>query len=241
MSGMAARTRILVAEDDEFVQMLLLSVLENAGIYGTGVGTLQGLRQSLVESAFDLVLLDLSLPDGNGLDELERLRAAEEMPIVVLTQSNAVDDRIRALELGADDYINKPVDPRELILRITRLLKISLPPQGDAGDPTVTIGPWTLDPGARTLLHTQRGEIVLTRSEFDLLAALFQAPNRVLRRDALLDHLDRFDSGPFDRTVDVLISRLRKKLGESPREPALTHTVPGVGYKLVPPVAISPD
>ncbi|MFT7246570.1 MAG: two-component system OmpR family response regulator [Candidatus Azotimanducaceae bacterium] len=226
---------ILVVEDDEFVCGLLCSVLESAGFESSSENSVQGLHSRRVQEHFDAILLDLGLPDGDGLDALRQIRdEGSNVPVVVLTSRTDVEARITALEIGADDYVQKPVDPRELLLRIQRLVKHS-PGDGVPNQATtekLTLGEWTLDLAQRSLLCSGKGDVPLTRSEFDLLAALFSAPNRVLTREHLLDALERDNDSPYDRTVDVLISRLRKKLVATSGQSSPIQTVQGVGYKL---------
>ncbi len=234
MKGQAQTAQILVVEDDEFVRGLLCAVLEGAQFKTVGAASIEALNTRLASEHFDALLLDLGLPDGDGLDALRQIRAGgSSVPIVVLTRRSDVDARITALELGADDYVTKPVEPKELLLRIRRLISVD----GERGLANTaerfSIGDWTLDLAQRTFTHSNRGNVTLTRSEFDLIAAMFRAPNRVLNREYLLDALDRSDAGSYDRTIDVLVSRLRKKLGEPPGDSALIQTVQGVGYKLV--------
>ena len=231
----AESVRILVVEDDEFVRGLLCSVLEGARFDTSDVGSVKALHSRRVEERFDAILLDLGLPDGDGLDALKQIRdEGSNVPVVVLTSRTDVEARIAALELGADDYVQKPVDPRELLLRIQRLTKHSPDDEGQQQKTTeeLILGAWTLDLAQRSLLCSGKGDVPLTRSEFDLLAALFSAPNRVLTREHLLDALERDNDSPYDRTVDVLISRLRKKLIATSGQTSPIQTVQGVGYKL---------
>ncbi len=232
MNGHITTTTILVVEDDEFVQQLLCAVLESAGYRTCRAGSMQALKQQLERSPIDAMLLDLGLPDGDGLDALKHLRANKNpLPIVVLTSRTDIDTRIEGLEAGADDYVTKPVEPKELLLRIRRL--VSTQHSNSSEDESINLGNWTLSLSRRSIDHNQKGGFALTRSEFDLLAALFQAPDRVLNREQLLNALDRTDSSGYDRTVDVLISRLRKKLKIGEDRFSAIETVQGIGYKLV--------
>ena len=234
MSSKPEGIRILVVEDDEFVLGLLCAVLDGAEFEAVGAGSIAAMAAAREQASFNILLLDLGLPDGDGLDVLRDIRSSDDpVPVVVLTSRADIDARLTALESGADDYITKPVDPRELLLRIRRLVDHEQTAgRGESGERFVH-GPWTVDIGQRSVSHHERGELTLTRSEFDLLAALFQSPGRVLSRDVLLNALEREDGGPYDRTIDVLVSRLRKKLGESARRSDLIQTVQGVGYKLI--------
>ncbi len=235
MSQHTHAIRILIVEDDEFVLGLLGAVLDGARFETMGAASIKALHALRASEHFDAILLDLGLPDGDGLDVLRQIRSEGSfVPIIVLTRRTDVDARIKALELGADDYVTKPVDPRELLLRIRRLVSTRAEPGPKVEIEQLELGKWTLDLGQRTVTHSDRGEVALTRSEFDMLTAMFRAPRRVLSREHLLDALHRNDTGPDDRTVDVLVSRLRRKLGGSSGQFTLIRTVQGVGYKLVP-------
>ena len=217
--------RILLVEDDEFVLGLLGALLEGEGFAAVRAATGKAMMAELGKGGFDLVL-----PDEDGLVLLRQIRTRSDIPVVVLTSRTGVEDRIQALELGADDFITKPADHREIVLRISRLLKGGKP-EGGAGAPLV-LGDLRLDTDARVLVRTDGTQIPLTRSEFDLLSAFVKAPNRVLTRGVLLDAINRGDNPPFDRAIDVLVSRLRKKIEPCPGNPSHIVTVPGIGYRL---------
>jgi len=228
------QNRLLVVEDDEFVQSLLCAYLDKEGYATHRAQSGREMLAALEGDSFDLILLDLGLPDEDGLVLTKIVRSRSSVPIIVLTTRNAVEDRVSALELGADDYVTKPVEPRELALRIRNLIGRhgASPRLPDPGNVPIVIAEWKLDPDARTLVSARRGEVSLTRSEFDLVSAMFRAPDRVLSRDLLLDAISRGGDSPTDRTIDVLVSRLRKKLEHDPAKPELIITVPGLGYKL---------
>ncbi|MEM7504207.1 MAG: response regulator transcription factor [Pseudomonadota bacterium] len=224
--------RVLVVEDDEFVQSLLASLLDNAGFSTLRVGSSRELLTMLRDVVFDLVLLDLGLPDEDGLDALRKLRAQSDVPVIILTNRKELEDRIAALEIGADDFVTKPIEPKELTLRVGRLIERTGPAQTRANAHRIEMGPWTLDSAERRLTHREQGEIQLTRSEFNLLESFFRAPNRVQSRELLLESLNRNGADPYDRTVDVLVSRLRKKLNVGSRQSTFIQTVQGIGYRL---------
>lgn len=234
MAGPKNSNTILVVEDDEFVQQLLCAVLESAGFSTLRAGSIQALNEQITLSNIDGILLDLGLPDGDGIDVLKQIRADKNMvPIIILTRRAEVETRIAGLEAGADDYVTKPVEPKELLLRIRRL--ISEPdqhPMDTSATTRIQLGPWILDLSRRTLVHDEQGEFSLTRSEFDLLTAFFKAPDRVLNREQLLNAIERTDTTGYDRTVDVLVSRIRKKLAIQSKRFAAIETVQGIGYKL---------
>jgi DNA-binding response OmpR family regulator len=182
-----------------------------------------------------LVILDLGLPDEDGLALARQIRARSSLPIIVLTARKQRDDRITALELGADDFMTKPCDPRELALRARNLLSRANAGASPTEDwptaHTARFEDWVVNLTAHTLVAPDGRDVHLTRSEFNLLAALVKAPNRVLTRDHLLDAVSRHGDAPSDRMIDVLVSRLRRKIEGDPKNPKLIVTVVGFGYK----------
>lgn len=231
--------QMLVVEDDEVVRRLVAALLEQEGF-----DILQAECKAEAEALLRdnprvaLVLLDLNLPDGDGLESMAAVREHSEAPVIMLTVRDQPDDRIAGLSTGADDYITKPFDPRELLLRVRNLLSRSgIHGQGNgAGSAPCSIGLWEVDLGRRLVIHRDGTEAVLTRAEFDLLAALLSSRGSVLSRERLLESINREQpSGrSSDRTIDVLISRIRKKLETEPANPRWLITVPGIGYKLLP-------
>lgn len=228
------KPHLLVVEDDEFVQSLLAAYMKKEGfrvsVAATGTETLGLLNGGLI----DLVLLDLTLPDEDGLTLARQVRARSKTPIIVLTARKGRDDRITALEVGADDYLNKPVDPEELVLRIRNLLGRS-DGEGTAVNTrrrqSVEFADFILDVAGHTLSRKGGEAIPLTNAEFNLLSALVNAPNRVLSRAVLLDAISQDEAGPSERVIDVLISRLRKKIEADARRPTIILTVVGSGYR----------
>ena len=232
-----SKQRILIVEDEEFVQALLAAFLEKEGFVTALANSGKKMFAILDKDPVDLILLDLSLPDEDGLTLTRQIRARSSIPIIVLTARQGRKDRLVALEMGANDYLLKPMDPEELALRVRNMLGRP----GEAGEATVKapqnqrIGfdRWTLDITSHSLTDGDGRDVSLTRAEFNLLAALVRAPNRVLSRDFLLDAISRNDEAPTERVIDVLISRLRKKIENNPRQPQKIVTVLGCGYKFV--------
>lgn len=226
---------LVIAEDDEFVQRLLAAYLGQEGFDVRLAGTGRELLAELDSDPCDLVLLDLGLPDEDGLVLMRQIRARSTIPIIVLTARQDREDRISALEMGADDYLSKPADPEELVLRVKNLLERSRAmdqsaPQG-GNRSVLEFEGWSLDLAARTLTASTGEDVHLSRAEFNLLAALVHAPHRVLSRGQLLDAISYHDQSPSERTIDVIIARLRKKFEADPKTPRLITTMVGMGYK----------
>ena len=183
---------------------------------------------------YHIVVLDLMMPGESGLDFARWLRSQSNVPILMLTAMAEETDRIVGLELGADDYVQKPFNPRELLARIRAILRRTIG-EGqalEADSRPIQFAGWTLEPGRRRLLNPDGAEVPLTGGEFELLAALVERPNRILTRDMLMDLLRGRQAGPFDRAIDVAVSRLRRKLEDDGRNPNLIKTVRGGGYVL---------
>jgi two-component system OmpR family response regulator len=224
---------LLVVEDDEFVQTLLAAYLEKEGFKVMRAMNGREMLCLLSQERIDLILLDLTLPDEDGLTLARQVRARSTIPIIVLTARTERHDRLAALEIGADDYMVKPFDPQELCLRVRNLLaRVNNSEQQASqslarGRETITFDGFTLDMAGHALLDKDGEQIPLSPAEFNLLSALAHAPGRVLSRSQLLDAVSRNDEAPSERLIDVLISRLRRKLGQ----PHLIVTAPGLGYR----------
>ena len=212
--------------------------MQNDGFKVSLAATGKEMLAYIDSEAIDLVLLDLGLPDEDGLVLARQVRARSSLPIIVVTARKEQKDRLAALEIGADDYLTKPFDPEELTLRVSNIL-------GRAGDGSNTnaeealrertevfkfLGR-TLDAGGHSLTGPDGDKVTLTRAEFNLLTSLARAPNRVLSRDYLLDAVSQDADAPTDRLIDILISRVRKKIEPNPKKPEIITTVVGCGYK----------
>ncbi|ARF76400.1 response regulator transcription factor [Kitasatospora albolonga] len=229
----------MVAEDDEKQAELVRRYLEREGhsvrIVGDGLAALDAVRHREP----DLLVLDVMMPRADGLDVVRVLRAeARELPVLMLTARTTEDDLLLGLDLGADDYMSKPYSPRELMARVRTLLRRTRRPGGGAApapeDPVLRVGGLVVDPERHEV--TVDGEPVeCTRGEFRILAALAAGPDRVFSRQRLLEELHGFDRYISDRTVDVHVMNLRKKIEPAPRRPVRLLTVFGVGYKLTDP------
>ena len=230
--------KVLIVDDDADVRDIVRYELEAQGWEVAEAGSAAELSEALRRRAPDLILLDIRLPDQDGLAIARALRASSQIPIIMLTGLGGDVDRIVGLEMGADDYVVKPFNPRELIARIRAVLRRSgaaQPPRAAAeamGHDCRGFAGWRIDLSARQL-ETPAGEpVALTNAEFLLLEAFVKAPRRVLSRDQLLEMTRAHDADVFDRTIDVLILRLRRKIEPNPKAPQLIRTERGAGYVL---------
>jgi two-component system OmpR family response regulator len=220
---------ILVVDDDPKVRTLLRRCLEGEGFSVAEAKDGQELIACLDRHPVHLITLDLNLGKDNGLDLAREIRKDRSIPIIMLTGKSDAIDRVVGLELGADDYLVKPFELRELVARIRAVLRRSAaaaPPPAHV----FVFEAWTLDINRRSLRSTDGNDAELTTSEFNLLQAFVQRPHRVLSRDDIMDLLKGHDWSPLDRSVDNLIARLRKKIERDPERPSLIKTVRGAGY-----------
>ena len=233
--AMETAPHILVVDDDREIRDLLARFLERHQLRVTAVRDAREARRAWPNGHYHLVVLDLMLPGESGLDLARFLRTQSNVPIVMLTAMGEETDRIIGLELGADDYLAKPFNPRELLARIRAVLRRAGEPSGprvEGASRSLRFAGWTLEPARRRLLNPEGVEVALTGGEYDLLLALAERANRVLTRDMLLDLLRGRQAGPFDRAIDVAVSRLRRKLEDGGRTAQLIKTVRGGGYVL---------
>lgn len=229
--------RVLIVEDDPTTLELIEGYFEMEGFRTLRASDGDEMEIALRRAAVDLICLDLRLPGSrDGLSLLRDLRRNSEIPVIVISAKTDDIDKIVALEVGADDYIEKPFNPRELIARARNILRrAGRPVSADAmaEDDDSRFRGFTLDAAARRLTAPGGADIHLTRGEFELLLALVRHRGRVMQRDALLDALSGRDRDPFDRTVDVLIGRLRKKIERDPKNPDMIVTIHGIGYVFI--------
>ena len=228
---------ILVVDDDREIRDLTARFLRKHGYRVDTAANGREMDTQLAAGRYDLIVLDLMMPGEDGLSICRRLRADGAIPIVMLTALGEETDRIVGLEMGADDYLPKPFNPRELLARIKAVLRRSAAAASSAAAQAVipagrrlSFEGWSLDLARRELFDPTGALVTLTAGEFDLLAAFAERPHRVLSRDQLLDLTRGREAGPFDRSVDVQLSRLRRKVETNPGEPALIKTVRGGGY-----------
>lgn len=236
----AKKSRILLVEDDLDLSRTISDYLSDEGLEVTRSLDGASARRELARTAFDLVVIDLGLPDESGLELTRHVRATSAAGIVILTGKGDPVDRVVGLEIGADDYLGKPVLLRELLARIRSVLRRLGGPSAAAAkgpaDDLLSFAGWTLDCGRRKLNRAGGEDVMLSAAEFELLRALASHAQRVLSRDRLLDMTRHRSAGPFDRSIDVMIGKLRRKIEDNPRDPSLIKTVHGAGYVLTAPV-----
>ncbi|TWI60758.1 two-component system OmpR family response regulator [Pseudoduganella lurida] len=233
---------ILIVDDDRDIRTLLAEYLETNGYRTHGAADGTAMWKLLDETKPDLIVLDLNMPGDDGLTLCRKLRAHSNLPVIMLTARSEPLDRILGLEMGADDYLPKPFEPRELLARIRSVLRRSnaMPSGGVDKAAQIRFSNWTLDLTARHLLDPDGVVIMLSGAEFRLLKVFLEHPNRVLNRDQLLNLTQGRDADPFDRSIDIQISRLRQKLGEDARVPQIIKTVRNGGYVLAGSVSVEP-
>jgi DNA-binding response OmpR family regulator len=239
---MSDNGHILVVDDQKEICDVVQEYLTGEGYRVSTANDGNGMRRALGQSHVDLVILDLMLPGEDGLTLARGLRDESGIGIIILTGRGETVDRIIGLEMGADDYLPKPFHLRELLARVKSVLRRVQSRTGEPGQTTrshAQFAGWSLDLSSRELMSAGGEEVRLTTGEFDLLAAFVNNPNQVLSRDRLLDLARNREAGPFDRTIDVQVGRLRRKLEEDPQNPSLIKTVRGSGYIFTPTVDMS--
>ncbi len=230
---MTTSDHILVVDDDAEIRSLLRDYLQQQGYRVSVAADGRAMHAALETSSPDVIVLDLMLPGKDGLTLCRELRAHSEVPIVMLTARGDETDRIVGLEMGADDYLAKPFSPRELLARIKSVLRRarSLPENLRAeASGNFRFAGWSLDCTTRNLKSPDGVVVALSGTDFRLLKIFVDHPNRVLTRDQLVDLMLSRDAGPYDRAIDVQVSRLRQRLNEDAKDPAIIKTVRGQGY-----------
>ncbi len=240
LSGVPARKpRILVVDDDARLRGMLVEYFRRHDFDATSVGSCAAASRSLAVDVFELIVLDLTLPDGNGLDFCRDLRSRGDRTAVLMLTARADDvDRVVGLEIGADDYLTKPCNPRELVARVRAILRRtagSTPPPGApaVGSAAVRFGPCVVDPVTRALTRDGRS-VQLTTAEFSVLFALVSRAGQTLSREQLARLARGRNAAAFDRSIDMQISRLRRLIEPDPSHPRYLQTVWGAGYTFVP-------
>jgi two-component system OmpR family response regulator len=236
---MTTSPHVLVVDDEPAICEMLRNYLVRHGFRVSIAADGNAMRRQMAQGSVDLVLLDLGLPGEDGLTLTRHIRSHSNVGVIIVTGSGESVDRIVGLELGADDFVAKPFDLRELLARIRSVLRRTTQ-LGDNAVSAAAAGAsfsgWRLDTQGRRLLDPDGSEVALTTGEFDLLQVLVENPNKVLSRDYLLQATRNRDAGPFDRAIDMQIARLRRKIEVDPDRPRLIKSVRGVGYIFTPTV-----
>lgn len=223
---------IYVVEDDPDIRKLVCRSLNEYGLRTEGFANGTGARRAIGRCRPDAVIVDLGLPDMDGLSLVRELWQDSRVGVIILTGRGSVPDRVLGLEIGADDYIVKPFEPRELVARVSSLLRRLERVSGEAAEQggKAHFAGWTFDPDTQTLSSPSGTTETISTAERQLLMALLRAPHRVLSREQLLDEGRRESTQPFDRSIDVRISRLRKRIEVDPKNPQLIKSIYGAGY-----------
>ncbi|WP_424192906.1 response regulator [Ampullimonas aquatilis] len=230
---MTTATKVLIVDDDQAIRELLSSYLQNYQIDAQAVADGTAMWQALEQQVFDLIILDLMLPGEDGLSLCRQLRQRNNLPIIMLTARGEATDKIVGLELGADDYIVKPFEPREIVARINTILRRTRhqdAPGKKPGKDIVHFEGWQLNRTTRQLTTSDGMVVPLSNAEFRLLWVFIEHPQQVLDRDQLMDAARGRTTEAFDRSIDLLVSRVRQKLADNPKSPALIKTIRGEGY-----------
>lgn len=235
MDANTLMTHILVVDDDREITQLLDTYLRKHQFQVTTAHSGEQMLARLDRHAIDLVVLDIMMPGDDGFTLCKKVRSHSDLPIIMLTAGSDETDRIIGLELGADDYMTKPFNPRELLARIKAVLR-RVEDRGERAMQTLPqqlhFGPWVLDVQKRQL-HHQRGHVLpLNGADYDLLQIFLRHPGEIISRESLFQRLKGRELSPFDRSLDVQISRLRQKLDDNGKSPQLIKTVRGQGYVL---------
>lgn len=226
---MTKTDRVLVVDDDPELRNLLSEYLADAGFVVDLAGDGEQMRLAMRRAEPGVIVMDLMLPGTDGLALTREIRAKSNVPILMLSARGEEVDRVVGLEVGADDYLAKPFSPRELLARLRALLRRSQVALPEVGREAFVFGPYRMDTNARRLLRGQE-DVGLSTAEFELLLVFIERPNRVLSRDVLLDLLKGYERNPFDRTIDIRVGRLRRKIETDPGNPSFIRTVRGEGY-----------
>ncbi|MEB0137797.1 MULTISPECIES: response regulator [unclassified Undibacterium] len=239
---MDTQNKILIVDDDREIRSLLAEYLDQNGYTAVMAGDGNAMWAALLEHEITLIVLDLNLPGDDGLTLCRNLRGKSNTPVIMLTARGEPLDRIIGLEMGADDYLAKPFEPRELLARIRSVLRRTHSSASAPGHETlqkIKFAGWILDMTARHLLSPEGMIVSLSGAEYRMLNIFLEHPNRILNRDQLLNMTHGRDADPFDRSIDIQISRLRQKLREDARSPQIIKTVRNGGYVLA--VAVSSE
>jgi two-component system OmpR family response regulator len=235
---MVRSPHILVVEDDREIRTMVSRFLSKNGCRVTIAEDARSMDRALGTARIDLVVLDIMLPGEDGLSICRRLRTTSTLPVIMLTAAGDPVARVVGLEMGADDYVAKPFNPHELLARIKAVLRraTALPDTEDGANDVVQFDGWQIDPIAREVRNPEGTRVILTSAEFDLLFTFCRHARRTLTRDQLLDLSQRRAAGALDRSIDILVSRIRRKIEADPRDPQFIKTVRSGGYVFTPEV-----
>lgn len=241
---MANKDLILVVDDERDMRQMVCRALEREGFRSVEAGSGGEMRSVMTKRDVDLLVLDIMLPDSDGFTLAREIRAKSSVPIIMLTGRDDVVDKVTGLELGADDYITKPFHPRELTARVRSILRRSSAADAELAAPGAAVSKralfagWTLDLAAFKLVSPTGEDVGLTGYEFQVLSVLVRHAQRILSRDQILDMVADREWSPYDRSIDVLIGKIRKKLNDDPGHPAFVKTIRGLGYMFVADVTV---
>src|ERR1700761_8224685 len=230
---------ILVVEDDRETRTLIAKYLRNNACNVTTANDGREMSRAMTDHRVDLVILDVMLPGEDGLSLCRKIRSESQVPIIMLTARGEDVDRILGLEMGADDYLGKPFNPRELLARINAVLRrqaVAQTASATNGATALTFLGWRIDLRLRELRNPEGARVAMTSAEFDLLRTFCERPGRVLSRDSLLDLTQGRSAGSFERSIDVLVSRIRRKIEPDPQDATMIKTVRSGGYMFTPAV-----
>jgi len=230
---------ILVVEDDRETRTLIAKYLRDNSCHVTTAGDGQEMARAMTDRRVDLLILDVMLPGEDGLSLCRKVRSQSQTPIIMLTARGEDVDRILGLEMGADDYLPKPFNPRELLARINAVLRRQAAGRNASaleGSAALGFHGWRIDFRLRELHDPQGARVAMTSAEFDLLRIFCERPGRVLSRDSLLDLTNGRNAGSFERSIDVLVSRIRRKIEPDPQQATMIKTVRSGGYMFTPQV-----
>ncbi len=235
---MVRSPHILVVEDDREIRTMVSRFLSKNGCRVTVAEDARSMDRALGTARIDLVVLDIMLPGEDGLSICRRLRTTSTLPVIMLTAAGDPVARVVGLEMGADDYVAKPFNPHELLARIKAVLRraTALPDTEDGANDVVQFAGWQINPISREVRNPEGTRIILTSAEFDLLFTFCRHARRTLTRDQLLDLSQRRAAGAMDRSIDILVSRIRRKIEADPRDPQFIKTVRSGGYVFTPEV-----
>ncbi len=226
-----SKNSILYVDDDQRLCRLIRRYLERADYHVTCAVNGEQMHEALNSHQYDLILLDINLPDKDGLSLAREVRNTSSIPIIFLTARADVDDKVNGFEIGADDYVTKPFEEKELLVRIQSVLRRSRSPAASAKTEAIFAG-WTLNLVRQTLTSPDQQPVEITSCEFQMLAALVKTPHEAITRNQILQIISGREWSPLDRSADMAISKLRKKIEANPKQPSLIRTIRNKGYQL---------